>query len=274
VAYVYEKGATGWPASPTATLTDPDATSGDLFGYSVAVSGSAIVIGAPGTNSNAGSEYIYIASSSVWPTTPTVIAPNPAPSLCDGFGVSVAISGSNVVVGAAGSNAYAGMAFIEYKSPSGMPTDIVRSLYDPAGTVDDFFGTSVSVSGKTVVVGSEAGAAYIYTKGTTAWPSTPTATLPDPPGGFPGDNFGTAVSVSGSVVVVGDNVAGPTGGGQAYLYTTIDSTWVTEPVATLTDPGGNLADEFGRAVAVSNGAVIVGAPGTGTGEGAAYMYTG
>jgi hypothetical protein len=150
VAYVYEKGAPGWPASPTATLTDPDATSGDLFGYSVAVSGSAIVIGAPGTNSNAGSEYIYIASSSVWPSTPTVIAPNPAPSLCDGFGVSVAISGSNVVVGAAGS------------------TEPVATLTDPGGDLADEFGRAVAVSNGAVIVGAPGtatgeGAAYMYT---------------------------------------------------------------------------------------------------------------
>jgi hypothetical protein len=58
VAYIYVKGATGWPTKPTATLSDPAATADDLFGE-VAVSGKTAVVGAYGANSDAGVAYIY-----------------------------------------------------------------------------------------------------------------------------------------------------------------------------------------------------------------------
>jgi hypothetical protein len=45
VAYIYVKGASGWPTKPTATLSDPAATTGDYFGSSVAVSGETAVVG-------------------------------------------------------------------------------------------------------------------------------------------------------------------------------------------------------------------------------------
>ena len=51
-AYIYEKSASGWPTTPTFTLTDPAATSGDEFGFSVAVAvtGTTVVVGAPVTS--------------------------------------------------------------------------------------------------------------------------------------------------------------------------------------------------------------------------------
>ena len=58
-AFIYTKGASGWPTTPTKTLSDPTATSGDKFGWSVAVSGTTAIVGAPGTNSSAGAAYIY-----------------------------------------------------------------------------------------------------------------------------------------------------------------------------------------------------------------------
>ena len=58
-AYIYVKGASGWPTTQTTTLSDPAATAGDRFGYSVAGSGNTAVIGAYRTSSAAGAAYIY-----------------------------------------------------------------------------------------------------------------------------------------------------------------------------------------------------------------------
>jgi hypothetical protein len=60
-AYVYVEAGSAWPTSPTVALSDPGATSEDLFGFSVAVSASAktAVITAPGTSSDEGAAYIY-----------------------------------------------------------------------------------------------------------------------------------------------------------------------------------------------------------------------
>jgi FG-GAP repeat protein len=279
VTYLYVRGATGWPSIPTVTLNDPGATNDDLFGHSVALSDTALVVGAPGTDSGAGTEYVYVESGGAWPTTPTVISPNPAPTVSSGYGSSVAISGNRVAVGADGAVA------IEYKSPSGNPTNIQRILFDPSGIAagaGDQFGNTVAITGTTVVVGTEASVAYLYVKGASSWPTSPTTTLPDPPGGFPQDNFGISMAASPSAIVIGDNASGPNGGGQAYVYTAIDGTWLSEPTATLSDPvsgSAGLADEFGKAVAVAGTTVLVGAPGTSSdtghvGTGVAYLYAG
>ena len=88
-AYIYEKGASGWPTTPTVTLTDPAATAGDEFGFSVAVAvtGTTVIVGAPLTSSSEGAAYIYVKGASGWPTTPTVTLTDPAATADDNFGL-------------------------------------------------------------------------------------------------------------------------------------------------------------------------------------------
>jgi hypothetical protein len=279
LVYLYVKGPAGWPTTPTVTLTDPG-TGSDEFGWSVAVAGNTLVVGAPATDGGAGTEYIYQRTGGIWPTTPTVISPNPDPSVSDAYGSSVGVSGSKVVVGAEG------LAAIEHVPASGFPTTINRILLDPAGATageSDFFGNTVAITGNTVVVGTQtqgASVAYIYQRGTTKWPTSPTVTLPDPPGGFPQDNFGISISASPGAIVIGDNDSGATGDGQAFIYTAIDGTWLSEPTATLDtpDPSPTASDQFGQSVAVAAGTVVVGAPGISSDSGAiaagvAYLFS-
>jgi len=96
-----------------ATLAHPTATSADNFGYSVAVSGTTAVVGAAAySNSGAGAAYIYVKGASGWPTTPTATLNDPAATSDDHFGYSVAVSGKTAVVGAPGTNSFAGTAYI------------------------------------------------------------------------------------------------------------------------------------------------------------------
>ena len=88
-AYIYVKGTSGWPSTPTATLNDPAATSGDGFSNSVAISGTTAVVGAPDTNTPAGAAYIYEEGASAWPTSPTVTLADPLNGAA--FGISVAV---------------------------------------------------------------------------------------------------------------------------------------------------------------------------------------
>jgi hypothetical protein len=57
-AYIDVKGVHGWPTTPIITLSDPAATSDDVFGDSVAVSGKTAVVGVFGAKSDAGAAYI------------------------------------------------------------------------------------------------------------------------------------------------------------------------------------------------------------------------
>jgi hypothetical protein len=277
-AYIYVKGPSGWPTVPTATLADPTATTGDFFGYSVAVSESTAVIGTFGGNSTynrRGAGYVYVKGSSGWPTTPTATLAALDGTAHHGFGSSVAVSANTVVVGANGDYGSPGKAFIYVRGSSGWPTTPTVTLTAPAGTTSDNFGNSVAVSGNTVVVGayginSYAGAAYIYVSSSSGWPTKPTATLADRPV-TPDEGFGYSVAVSGNTVVVGAPVTN-SHTGAAFIYVRSTSVWPTNPTATLADPPATTNDNFGNSVAASEDTAVVGAYGTNSSEGAAYIY--
>jgi hypothetical protein len=274
-AYIYVKGTSGWPTKPTATLKDPAATVGDdMFGSSVAMSGTTAVVGAPGTNKGAGVAYIYVKGSSGWPKSPTIELSDPAATRADAFGTSVAVSGKTVVVGAWGTNSYRGAAYIYVEGTSGWPTTPTTTLTDPKASADDEFGYSVAVSGTTTVVGasgtSPGGAAYIYVKGMSGWPTTPTTKLFDP-AARANDSFGWSVAISGKTTVVGDDDGGKSRAGVAYIYVKGTSGWPTTPTTTLTSPAA-IPVSLGYSVAVSGKTAVVGAPGTSSSAGATYIY--
>src|SRR5262249_45555913 len=81
------------------TFTNPTPEAFDEFGRSVAVSGNLVVVGAPFDNTGAqgaGAVYLFDANSRTLLHT----FANPTPEAFDEFGLSVAVSGNLVVVGA------------------------------------------------------------------------------------------------------------------------------------------------------------------------------
>lgn len=146
------------------------------------------------------------------------------------------------------------------------------------GAPGDEFGFSVAVSGSTAVVGaygtnSHGGAAYIYVRGASGWRKKPTATLSDPGPGREarGDVFGISVAVSGTAVVVGSAFA-RRHKGATYIYVRAANVWPTTPTVKLLDPAATGDDQFGLAVAVSGRTALIGAEGTNSSAGAAYLY--
>jgi hypothetical protein len=261
-----------------ATLADPGAVGTDEFGYSVAVSGRTAVVGTPRANCNnrcPGAAYIYTEGASGWPTTPTVTLNDPGFGTSDAFGTSVALAGMTVVVGAIDT----GYLYVE--GNSGWSTTPTATLNDPVPNVNpnspNDFGRAVAVSATTVVVGAPgsntSGAAYVYVKGSTGWPTTPTKTLRQPKTTALG-GFGSAVAVSGSTALVGTpSGAGSGRPGVTYVYTRGLAAWPKRPSAVLRDPAANASDDFGSAVSVSGTTAAVGAYGANSYSGDAYLYT-
>jgi FG-GAP repeat len=284
-AYVYDLGS-ATPTVPMATLNKPSPGYGDLFGNSVAISGTRVVVGAFYDDTgatDAGSAYVYDLGSGT-PTMPVATLNNPGPTDDDWFGISVAISGTRVVVGAAQDSTgapYAGSAYV-YDLGSGTPTVPVATLNNPGPAANDNFGSASAISGMRVVVGAylddtganSAGSAYVYdlSSGT---PTMPVAMLNNP-GPALNDNFGYSVAISGTRVVVGVpyDDTGATNSGIAYLYDLSSST-PTVPIATLNNPTPAAEDQFGNTVTISGTRVVVGAWGDDTGAtnaGTAYVY--
>jgi hypothetical protein len=145
------------------------------------------------------------------------------------------------------------------------------TLADPGGVAYDEFGYSVAVSGAVAVIGAPgtnegASVAYVYARSGGTWSLQ--ATLSDP-AGTANDNFGYAVAVSGTTAVIGTLKANSPNGA-AYVYARIGGTWRRQ--VTLLDPGHHALDNFGAYVAISGGTAVIGAPGTSSNRGAAYVY--
>ncbi len=256
-AYIYVKGAQGWPTTPTVTLKDPAATNGDDFGFVVAVSHKTVVVGALNTDDAQGAAYIYSEGAHGWPKEPTVTLQDPGATDQDGFGQSVAVEGKTIVVGAYQSDAANGAAYIYQEGPSGWPTTPTLTLSHPSDRGE--FGDFIGIAGDTIAVGADftdedSGAAYLYVKGASGWPTSPTTTISDP-AATENDDFPSSVALSKSTLVFGEYEADG-GIGAAYIYAHGPSGWPTAPTATLPAPASS-GHQFGESVATSGDTVIV-----------------
>ena len=239
-AYVFTKPAGGWgawdllPQTGTNNEEDKDGltaklsggAAGDEFGISVAVDGETVVVG--GDQDGNGAAYVYTkpATDGGWADstgTETVELTASGGAADDEFGISVAVDGETVVVGAHqhdvtdGTNTYenAGAAYV-YTKPAtdggwadSTGTETAK-LTASDGAAGDEFGISVAVDRETVVIGGDQdgnGAAYVYTKPATdgGWADntgTETAKLTASDGAA-SDKFGSSVNIDTDTVVVG-----------------------------------------------------------------------
>jgi drug/metabolite transporter superfamily protein YnfA len=284
-AYVYDL-ASRTPTKPVVSLLNPNPSWLGGFGHAVALSGSLVVIGAPGNDvgsGDTGNVYVYDLASAT-PRLPVATLFHPSPMAQDRFGFAVAISGTRIAVGAPGDDTdvdNAGSAQV-FDLASATPGTPVATLFDPSPSGWDQFGNSVALSGTRIVVGAswddtaaiDAGSVHVYDLASPA-PGTPLVTLLNPNTMFQGW-FGFAVAISGTrVVVVGAGISSMgTASGSAYVYDLSSATPAT-PVATLQDPSPSGQIGFGSSVAIDNTSLVVGAPSDNTGAfgaGSAYAY--
>lgn len=272
------------PHVPVLTIPSPQPSLRGKFGVAVALDGTRLVVGARDINGPVtfvGAAYVYDLAGAT-PATPVLTLINPSPDQSDWFGRSVAVSGRHVVVGAPQDDtmaANAGSVYV-YDLSSGTPGTPVLTLNHPTG--GDFFGFSVAISGNRVIAGAynndtgaaNAGSAYVYDLASGA-PGTPVAVL-DNPSPAASDFFGYAVAIEGSRAAVGayGDDTGASNAGSVYVYD-LDGTSPTTPLHVLNSPVVAVGEEFGRAIALSGGRLVVGAVGNDTGAsntGTAYVY--
>ena len=147
----------------------------------------------------------------------------------------------------------------------------------------DKFGSSIAISGSTVVVGAhlddlgvDAGSAYAFVRSGSTWTQQQKLTASD---AGVSDEFGTSAGVSEDHAVVGspkDDDAGNCEGadcGSAYLYLRTGSTW--GDVQKITAGDAAAGDEFGTSVAIDGQTAVVGAPfddDAANSSGSAYVF--
>ena len=267
-------------------LLPSDVTTTHCFGSSSAVDGDTAIVGAAclGDPSATGSAYIFVRSGGIWIEQQKLTAPDGAP--WNVFGLSVAISGDTVIVGAplhdVAGDADAGAAYIYTRSAG---TWTLQQQLTVASGNGGRFGWSVALSGDTAVVGSQGenigpmtdqGSVRVFTRAANVWTQQQQLAGTDS-NAF--DQFGTSVSISGNTIAVGspfaDSGAPPFGLGAVYVFTGSGASWSQQQKLTTSDAAAG--DHFGASVGISGNTLVAGAPeddnGANMDQGSAYIFT-
>lgn len=281
--YVSKVAATLLPATQQAKLTASDGDTSDTFGYSVSIDSNTVIVGAlfeDGSGTNRGAAYVYTRSGTTWTEQQKLVSSDTGDS--DFFGLSVAIDGNTVIVGApyeSTGGTQSGAAYVFTRSGSTW-TEQQKLVASDASSFSEF-GASVAISGETVIIGayqdngagSARGAAYVFTRSGSTWSQQQKLEPSDPEDSA---YFGWSVDVQNDSAIVGARLKGDggTGRGAAYVFTRSGSTWTQQQKLTASDTADY--DEFGISVSIDQDTAIVGADrrlGSGVDGGAAYVYT-
>ena len=279
--YVYARDENGvW--GEQAKLVADDGASGDLFGWSVAISENAVVIGASNdkndNSSGSGSVYIFARDGNRggW-VQQSKLVPDDGASR---FGNSVSISGDTVVAGAVGGNydnsgngvePYTGSAYVYARDENSEWSQQAKFVDDDPeraelgfGLHPNLFGSSVSISGNTAVIGapssgalaSYSATAFIFVRNEQGIWSLKTKLRREDV-----IFFGKSVSISGDTMVIGGfpPLSWHCCAQSAYVFVRdSDGEWIEQG---RLDPGSNnsVNNNFGRSVSISGDTVVVGA---------------
>jgi hypothetical protein len=156
-AYVFVKPAGGWSDSTeTAELTASDGVSYDFFGWSVAISGSTICVGANQFDSSVGKAYVFQEPAQGWVSMKQTAELTPSDGVpFEDFGVSVAISDTAVAVGATDTTSGPGSAYIFLQPAGGWQNATQNSKISPSiSSPYNYFGQSIFYNGKAMLVGA------------------------------------------------------------------------------------------------------------------------
>jgi len=247
-AYVFTRSGTNW--SQQAYLKASNTGASDIFGSSVTLAGDTLVVGAyfeasnaTGINGNqadnsalnSGAAYVFTRSGTNWSQQAYLKASNTGAS--DWFGISVALAGDTLVVGA--------------------------DLEDSNAT-----GVNGNQADNSAL---SSGAAYVFTRSGTNWSQQ--AFLKASNTGT-SDQFGRSVALAGDTLVVAahvedSNATGVNGNqadnsalssGAAYVFTRSGTNWSQQAYLKASNTGG-ISDWFGISVALAGDTLVVGASG-------------
>ncbi|MGE4602271.1 MAG: dockerin type I domain-containing protein [Planctomycetota bacterium] len=206
------------------------------YGSSVSIMDDVIVVGQPHDDVqgiDSGSVLVYeLDNLGFWQETQKLL--QPGGTIGDGFGSSVDICDDVIAIGVPGDDDQgpdSGSAFVFERDNAGIwqPTPLPLPS---GGAPVDHFGSAVSISANTIVIGSQwdddqgpnSGSAFVYQRDTLTGPWLETEKL------LASDGaqefwFGSAVSISGETIAVAGGYYFVNGGGpgwpigRAYIYT-------------------------------------------------------
>ncbi|MBU1103413.1 MAG: FG-GAP repeat protein [Nanoarchaeota archaeon] len=207
-AYVFRFNGSSWIQEKK--LLASDGTLFDSFGSAVFVSGNVAFIGAVADDDNelnSGSTYLFSFNGADWIEEQKLTASDGAQS--EQFGWSVAVSDGVAVIGANRDNDLgldSGSAYVFRFD--GVNWVEESKLLASDGAAGDDFGSIVSISGNTTVIGAhlngelgwKAGATYVYRFDGLTWVEEQKLASEDI---YPLDEFGSAVAIHDNKILVG-----------------------------------------------------------------------
>jgi hypothetical protein len=233
--YIFERDLGGFNTWGQATkLTASDSNGFELFGYSVAVSGDSILVGAPADDNfgpKIGAAYVFQRDAGEpggWREAQKIVPLDSAP--LNKFGGAVSLSNGTAVIGSYWDNSNgtrSGAAYVFDQDDLNPDTwHQIAKLTPGDGAAEDWFGISTAVSNDIAVVGSwqdddrgnASGAAYAFRRdagGANQWGQIGKVVGFDTTAA---NYFGSAVTVFGNTAVAGAYGEGPTGTGPGKAY--------------------------------------------------------
>ena len=266
---------------------DPDAKTNDFFGWSIGMTSTHIISGAPYADApgfaEKGKAYIYTYDVNAVVLQGTLQASDGLE--LDLFGQGVDMHGDLAVVGAPGKEVTgidaAGKAYVFTRT--GTTWNETSMLTAPDAAASDGFGHQVAIQGDYIAIASpyktvngsyNAGKVYVFRKNGSAWNLISQLISPN---SSAGENFGQHVSISNNVLLVGapQNLGSITdANGRMYIFQLSGNTVIYEAMLTASD--GLKSDRFGNFGSYYDNTIIVGAPnadiGAASNAGKAYIF--
>ena len=107
------------------------------------------------------------------------------------------------------------------------------------------------MNGDTMLVGSAAGAAYVFVRSGNSWAQEAKLTASD---GFTGDGYSNSVAVDGDIAIVGASYANGQSGA-AYIHVRSGGQWTEEQKLLPLDP--SIGDRCGSFVAIDGDRIAI-----------------
>lgn len=220
VVHLFERDSNGYWDNGQRTVSADDTEVGSVFGSSIAISGSTLLVGDPAKNGFKGKAYLFEKTGNTWQQIQQLLGSD----LTNGanFGVSVAMSENRAVVGAPSNDRRRGNVYVfEKVNGSFSPTE-TRKLSASDPTDEAGFGLKVALAGSKLAVGTGVGysvnGAYLFEKDGTDWVETqkffPTE---------PFSRFAPDLAWSGETLFAGASVTN-SDKGVAFLFESATST--------------------------------------------------
>jgi hypothetical protein len=268
-------GADPWVSSQRLLPPNAGTDDGSQYGFSVALGGPLLCVGAPSLNG--GFVHVYHRDTGVYGFKQTLVSPNPStdpnkPGLF-GFAISVffdTLSVQQLIVGEPGSQVFGGTVrpteqigrvhVFEGKSvglKQFKPVPVAS--FSPASEAQHFFGGAVDTDGVRFVVGAPlSNTAFVY-QGLGATPNLLNELVSSPAiaGGY-----GTSVAIHFVRAFVGAPFSGEaTNSGQVVAFELVGGNFVQSAIQPVPDPSLlDTGSDFGFSTAASRDFLVVGAP--------------